>query len=70
MYRPSRSTACRDAIVSDYGLTDGQAWKLIQSVWTHACGLAMLCQSGALSLSDDEISDRLSEQFVGVLSFI
>lgn len=61
---------CRDAMAADYGLSDSQAWHLMRSVWIHACGLAMLCQSGALSLSDEEISDALSEQFVGAFSLM
>lgn len=62
--------ACRDAFVDEYGLTEEQAGKLVNTAWTFVCGLATLIHNGALHMSDEQISDALSEQFVGALSFI
>ena len=62
--------ACRDAFVDDYNLTAEQAGRLVNTVWTFACGLATLIHTGVVDMSDEEISDALSEQFVGLLSFI
>lgn len=62
--------ACRDAFVPDYGLTPKQADKLISIAWTFVSGLAALVHTGAVHLTDEQISDCLSEQFVGALSFI
>lgn len=62
--------ACRDAFVSDYELTVEQADRLVSISWTFVTGLAALVHTGAVRLTDEQISDRLSEQFVGALSFI
>lgn len=62
--------ACRDAFVDDYNLTAEQAGRLVNTVWTFVCGLATLIHTGVVDMSDEEISDALSEQFVGMLSFI
>ena len=34
------------------------------------CGLATLAHTGAIHLTEEQIRDRLSEQFVGMLIFI
>ena len=62
--------ACRDAFMSDYDLTLEQADKLVSISWTFVTGLAALVHTGAVNLTEDQISDNLSEQFVGALSFI
>lgn len=62
--------SCRDAFISDYDLTKEQADRLISIAWTFVTGLATLVHTGAIHLSDQQISDTLSEQFVGALSFI
>lgn len=61
---------CRDAIIRQYGITKEQSTLLLESMQAFTLGLAMLCQSGALNLSDDEIGDRLSAQFISSLSFL
>lgn len=62
--------ACRDAFVTDYELTVGQADKLVNISWTFVIGLAALVHTGAIHLTDEQISDNLSVQFVGALMFI
>lgn len=62
--------ACRDAFVTDYDLTVEQSNRLVSISWTFVTGLATLVHTGAVQLTDLEINDKLSEQFVGTLSFI
>ena len=66
----AQASACVDAFVKDYGLNEEQAMMLFTQTWTFACGLALLNASGAEALSDQEISDQLSRQFLSVLSFL
>ena len=66
----AQASACVDAFVNDYGLTEEQAMILFSQTWTFSCGLALLNASGAEALSDQEISDQLSRQFISVLSFL
>lgn len=61
---------CRDAIISQYGITKEQSSSLLESMQAYTLGLAMLCQSGAVRHSDAEIGELLSAQFASVLSFI
>ena len=63
-------TACRDAFVTDYALTPEQADKLVSIAWTFVTGLATLVHTGVVHMTEEQISDSLSEQFVGALSFI
>ena len=56
----AQASACVDAFVNDYGLTEEQAMILFNQTWTFSCGLALLNASGAEALSDQEISDQLS----------
>ena len=66
----AQASACVDAFVNDYCLTEEQAMILFNQTWTFSCGLALLNASGAEALSDQEISDQLSRQFISVLSFL
>ena len=66
----AQASACVDAFVNDYGLTEEQAMILFNQTWTFSCGLALLNASGAEALSDQEISDQLSRQFISVLCFL
>lgn len=61
---------CRDAFISQYGITEEQSLTLMRSMQTFTMGLAVLCQSGAVRYSDEEIGDVLSAQFFSVLSFL
>ena len=62
--------ACRDAFIGNYNLTKKQADKLISTSWTFVTGLATLVHTGAIHLTEEQVSNNLSEQFVGALSFI
>lgn len=61
---------CEDAFVKDYDLSIEQADKLASHLWTFVCGLATLAHTGAIHLTEEQIRDRLSEQFVGMLTFM
>lgn len=58
------------ALVHGYDLSDDQAMMLINMVWTYTCGLATLCHFGAQNLTEQEISDRLSQQFIASIMLI
>jgi len=66
----STAQTCIDAMVKDYGLTKEQGLQLFQGVWTFGCGLALLVSSGAEHYTDEQISEKLSFQFVSTLTFI
>lgn len=61
---------CEDAFVKDYDLSIEQADKLASHLWTFVCGLATLAHTGAIHLTEEQVRDRLSEQFVGMLTFM
>lgn len=53
-----------------YELSDEQVHTLVDQVWTYACGLSALCISGVASFTDEEISNRLSMQFISTIMLI
>lgn len=61
---------CRNELIDQYGITQEQSTAIFTSMQTFTLGLAMLCQCGALKLTDDEIGDRLSAQFASTLTFL
>lgn len=53
-----------------YELSDEQVHTLVDQVWTYACGLSALCISGVANFTDEEISTRLSMQFISTIMLI
>lgn len=62
--------ACIAAMERTYQITHEDGIKLFYGVWTFSCGLALLTSSGAVKYSEEEISLKLTEQFVSVLLYI
>lgn len=62
--------ACRNAFINEYYVSSDHADMLISLVWTYVCGLATLIHTGAVQMTDEQISDSLSDEFVGILTFL
>lgn len=61
---------CIDLITNDYGLKKEDAVLLFEQMWTLAYGLGAMCAMGVCSLSEDEISKRLSIAFTAHIMLI
>jgi AcrR family transcriptional regulator len=55
------------SIQKPYGLSKKKAYRLYQNTWIFTHGIACLCATGVSTLSEDEISNRLTEAFTGLL---
>jgi AcrR family transcriptional regulator len=55
------------SIQNSYGLTRAQSYRLYQNMWIFTHGIACLFATGVSSLSEDEVSNRLTEVFTGLL---
>lgn len=59
-----------ESIKATYGISDAQVEILFEQFWTYVCGLTALSITGAASLTEDEISDRLSRQFNSSVQYL
>jgi AcrR family transcriptional regulator len=50
-----------------YGLSKEQSYRLYQNTWIFTHGIACLYATGVCTLSEDEVSNRLTEAFTGLL---
>jgi AcrR family transcriptional regulator len=55
------------SIQEPYGLSREQSYRLYQNTWIFTHGIACLCATGVSTLSEDEVSNRLTEAFTGLL---
>jgi AcrR family transcriptional regulator len=55
------------SVQKPYGLSREQSYRLYQNTWIFTHGIACLCATGVSSLSEDEVSCRLTEAFTGLL---
>lgn len=55
------------SIQEPYGLSQEEAYKLYQNMWIFSHGIACLCATGVSRLTEDEVSERLTEVFTGLM---
>ena len=55
------------SIQKSYGLSREQSNKLYQNMWIFTHGIACLCATGVSRLTEDEVSEWLTEVFTGFL---
>jgi AcrR family transcriptional regulator len=55
------------SIQEPYGLSREESYRLYQNMWIFTHGIACLIATGVSSLSEDEVSNRLTEVFTGLL---
>jgi AcrR family transcriptional regulator len=55
------------SIQEPYKLSREQSYRLYQNMWIFTHGIACLYATGVSSLSEDEVSNRLTEVFTGLL---
>jgi AcrR family transcriptional regulator len=58
------------SIQEPYGLSRENAYNLYQNMWVYTHGLACLCATGVSHLSEEEVSARLTDVFIGQLKKI
>jgi AcrR family transcriptional regulator len=58
------------SIQKPYGLSREQSYRLYQNTWIFTHGIACLIATGVSTLSEDEMSNRLTEAFTALLSKI
>lgn len=61
---------CKELIRQDYKMTSEEAALMFEQLWIQAYGLGSLCAMRVISLSDEEISRRLSLIFAGLVMLI
>jgi AcrR family transcriptional regulator len=55
------------SIQQPYSLSREQSYRLYQNMWIFTHGIACLCATGVSRFSEDEVSNRLTEVFTGLL---
>jgi AcrR family transcriptional regulator len=55
------------SIQNSYGLSREQSYRLYQNTWIFTHGIACLIATGVSTLSEDEVSNRLTEAFTALL---
>lgn len=58
---------CFRAIRAEHGLSEEGAKKLFEHVWVYTFGIGALCATGACRLSEDEISEMLTQEFDAIM---
>lgn len=58
------------SVMDLYGLDQGDALKLYQNIWIYTHGIAALCATKVCRFTEEEISEMLTEVFVGLLKKI
>lgn len=61
---------CIDALCRDYGLDRENAMLLFMHSWIYTYGVGVLIASKVCSFTEKEVSDMLSQEFVGMLTLI
>ena len=59
--------ACIDIIERDYKLEPDMAMLLFEHAWIHSFGICVMCAMGTCRFTDDEISQMLSDNFMGMM---
>lgn len=59
--------ACIDIIERDYKLEPDMAMLLFEHAWIHSFGICVMCAMGTCRFTDDEISEKLSDNFMGMM---
>ena len=59
-----------EVIQRDYGLDEEHAMHLLEHMWIHTYGISVLCAQGVCVFEEVEISRRLSESFIGMLTVL
>ncbi len=60
---------CVDVIGRDYGLSETDAMSLFEHVWTYTFGIGALCATGMCQFSQEEIIQRLGQDFMAMLFY-
>ena len=61
---------CLEILQRDYGLSEKMSKKMLNQLWLHSYGMSVLCATKMCSFTEEEISQMLSEVFMGLLSLI
>ena len=61
--------ACIEIIERDYKLEPDMAMLLFEHAWIHSFGICVMCAMGTCRFTDDEISEMLSDNFMGMMMF-
>nr|MDD6336076.1 TetR/AcrR family transcriptional regulator [bacterium] len=61
---------CIRLIQRDYDLSPGEARMLFEQMWVHAFGLGALCAMKVCDFTEEEISEKLGQVFVGMVMVI
>ena len=59
--------ACIDIIERDYKLEPDMAMLLFEHAWIHSFGICVMCAMGTCRFTDEEISQMLSDNFMGMM---
>lgn len=59
-----------EVVKKDYSLNDEQAEKLYKHLWIKTFGISVMCAKNACKFTESELSEFLSETFVGIMSVI
>lgn len=59
--------ACIEIIERDYKLEPDMAMLLFEHAWIHSFGICVMCAMGTCRFTDDEISQMLSDNFMGMM---
>ena len=59
--------ACIEIIERDYKLEPDMAMLLFEHAWIHNFGICVMCAMGTCRFTDDEISEMLSDNFMGMM---
>ena len=59
--------ACIEIIERDYKLEPDMAMLLFEHAWIHSFGICVMCAMGTCRFTDDEISEMLSDNFMGMM---
>ena len=59
--------ACIDIIERDYKLEPDRAMLLFEHAWIHSFGICVMCAMGTCRFTDEEISQMLSDNFMGMM---
>ena len=58
---------CIEIIERDYKLEPDMAMLLFEHAWIHSFGICVMCAMGTCRFTDDEISQMLSDNFMGMM---
>ncbi len=61
---------CLAAIQHDYGLSAAEAKTLFEHSWIHTFGIGTLCATGMCNLSEEQISQMLTQDFTAMMMLL